>query len=211
MDGEKTQTILPKTKNNSDLIAILGILGVIFLVFFLLIVGSVLFYKFSGLEELSLKLNPETNLNIDKELDYSLNTNESVYDPMDEYTYEDYLRDNSNVVDVTEPENTPVYDYAPPEDYTYDPDPYCYTYDHSLLPPKEEQCFDWDTYLEITDVLIDYDSALFREQSAQSTMDFTCDSDSEIFKKSCNDAKDRKNEAKEEIEYFSSVVKSLIN
>lgn len=229
MNPEKTESIISEGENGkgNDLIPIFAILGIIAFVFFLLLGGSILFYKVSGLESISpdkkteesLEVKNDKNSKEEEAIESLLNDflDEFKAEVSEEISQEEDSSNSQNIIykpqnsaeNATTEQSNNVYDYAPPENYNYEPEPYCYTYDHPLVP--DNHCFDWDDYFEATKVGSNYNTASFRKESAQSTIDFTCDSDSEIFQKSCDDAKERKREAEADMEFYASQLNSLIN
>lgn len=74
---------------------------------------------------------------------------------------------------------------------------------------KSEKCYTNKDYRDLTYYLSQYNSYAFQYNSASSTAEMTCDG-SDFFKKSCEDAEDRMDEAEDKMGDYKSKIKAII-
>lgn len=72
-----------------------------------------------------------------------------------------------------------------------------------------DKCYTQKDYSNLVSYLSEYNMAVFEYNSANSTVKFTC-TGSDFFKDSCEDAKDRRDDAEEDIDKYKSKIKEII-
>ncbi len=99
-----------------------------------------------------------------------------------------------------EPSNNTYQQTNPAPSYT-PPAPTCYKYEIFSGELKSKRCYTYEDYRLITNYYNKYQSADWSYDSANSSIKFLCDGN-DFFEDSCEDAKDRKNDAAKDKEEY---------
>jgi len=116
------------------------------------------------------------------------------------------------------PKNTEINVTHVRDDFDYDipePEPKCYDLEIDEGEFKSDKCYSWDDYVDLRGYLADLRTAELKLHSAESRIDMTCDCDTEqqceFFKDSCEDAKEDKADAEDDIDRLEGKIETLIS